>query len=369
MSIARAPVYTAILLRNRKSFREPPMLKRVIKYTLEVFVLYIFITMSAYAEKTDTVVLVNGNIVTGEVKSLEFGSLRYSTDSMGTVNIDWEDIVNVTSNQDLQIELSDGQRYFGQLASPDDRFSVRVKTASAVFDFTMMEIVRITPIETGEKFWQRLDGSFSLGIQTQKTSGVTTSNVAADISYRAREYLVGLRLNSSVTDQPIEGTSVRQTFQTNYQRFRGNRWFTDWFTGWEKNDELGIQSRFSVGGALGRYIVQTNRNQFSFTLGLQAAAEAFTGDDESTTNAEGRIEIRYLHRNLVPETSINFTTKIYPLLDDLSRFRAETDLSFRREFVEDLFFEVSVGHSYLSDPPIDSASTDYAVTTSLGYSF
>ena len=345
------------------------MLMRFIKLIVETIVLYVFITIPVHAEKTDIVVLANGNTVTGEVKSLEFGTLRYSTDSMGTVSIDWEDIVNVTSNQDLQIELSDGQRYFGQLTSPDDRFSVRVKTASSVFDFTITEIIRITPIETGENFWQRLDGSFSLGVQTQKSSGVTTSNVAADISYRTREYLVGLRLNSSVTDQPIEGTKARQTFQTNYQRFRDNRWFTDWFTGWEKNDELGIQSRISLGGAMGRYLVQTNRNQFSLTLGLQAAAEAFTGADDSTTNAEGRIEIRYLHRNLVPETSINFTTKIYPLLEDLSKYRAETDLSFKREFVEDLFFEVSVGHSYLSDPPVDSESSDYAVTTSLGYSF
>lgn len=345
------------------------MLKKDINNIVQTIVLYILITMPAYAEKTDIVVLVNGNIVTGEIKSLEFGTLRYSTDSMGTVKIDWEDIVNVTSNQDLQIELSDGQRYFGQLTAPEDRFSVRVKTASAEFDFTMTDIVRITPIETADKFWQRLDGSFSFGLQTQKSSEITTSNLAADISYRTREYLVGLRLNSSVTDQPIEGTKARQTFQANYQRFRGNRWFTDWFTGWERNDELGIQSRVSLGGALGRYFVQTNRNQFSLTLGLQAAAEAFTGEDESTTNAEGRIEIRYLHRNLLPETSVNFTTTIYPLLDDLRKYRAETDLSFRREFVEDLFFEVSVGHSYLSDPPVDSASTDYAVTTSLGYSF
>ncbi len=345
------------------------MLKKDINKILQTIVLYSVIAMPAYAEKTDIVVLANGNIVTGEVKSLEFGSLRYSTDSMGTVNIDWEDVVTVTSNQDLQVELTDGIRYYGHLTSPEDRFSVRIKTASAEFDFTMTEIIRITPIETAEKFWQRLDGSFSFGIQTQKSSSITTSNLAADINYRTREYLVGLRLNSSVTDQPIEGTRVRQTFQTNYQRFRGNRWFTDWFTGWEKNDELGIQSRVSLGGALGRYIVQTNKNQFSLTLGLQAAAEAFTGNEESTTNAEGRIEIRYLHRNLVPEASINFTTIIYPLLEDLSKYRAETDLSFKREFVEDLFFEVSVGHSYLSEPPVDSASIDYAVTTSLGYSF
>ena len=41
--------------------------------------------------RNDVVVLVNGNSVTGEIQSLEFGNLSYETDSMGTVDIDWEE--------------------------------------------------------------------------------------------------------------------------------------------------------------------------------------------------------------------------------------------------------------------------------------
>ena len=323
----------------------------------------------AHASKTDVVVLANGDAVTGEIKGLEFGSLRYSTDSMGTVNIDWEDITSVQSNQNLQIELTDGSRYFGSFLATEDASLVRVRTASQEVDIPAHRIVRVTPIDTNEKFWQNLDGSFSLGFQTQKSSEVTTSNVAADISHRTRKYLYGLKLTSTVTDQPTEETKARQSVEANFQRFRSNRWFTDWFTRWERNDELGINSRSAVGGALGRYLVQTNKNQFSLTAGMQAARTSFTGEDESTTEAEGRIEIRYLRRNLVPETSATFTTVIYPLIDDLSQFRAETDLSFKREFFSDLFLSLSVGHSYLSEPPADGASSDYSITTSLGYSF
>ncbi len=345
------------------------MQKRHIQVLLPIIILCGLAASPAYAVKTDIVVLVNGNAVTGEIKSLEFGSLRYSTDSMGTVSIDWEDIVSVTSNQNLQVEITDGRRFFGHLTTPEDRQTVRIKGAAKESDFPMADIVRITPIETDESFWQRLDGSVSLGFQNQKSSAVTTSNVAVDVSYRAREYLVGLQLSSTVTDQPTEETRARQSVQGNYQRFKANRWFTDWFSGWERNDELGINSRVSAGGALGRYFVQTNKNQFSVTLGLQAARETFTGVDDSTTNAEGRIEVRYLRRNLSPETTITFTSKIFPLLEDLGHVRAETDLIFKREFIADLFFEVSIGHSYLSDPPTDAASVDYAITTSLGYSF
>jgi len=324
---------------------------------------------NAYADRTDVVVLANGNAVTGEIKGLEFGSLRYSTDSMGTVSIDWEDIRSVRSDQNLQIEVTDGSRYFGYLLVPEDDSSIRVKTASQEISISSNQIVRITPIETNEKFWQNLDGTLSVGFQTQKSSEVTTSNVSADISHRARKYLVGLKLNSSVTDQPSETTKARQSIEGNFQRFRPNRWFTDWFTRWERNDELGIRARSAAGGAVGRYLLQTNKNQFSLTAGVQAARTSFIGDDESTTEAEGRIEIRYLRRNLVPETSITFTSLIYPLIEDLRKFRAETNLSLKREFISDLFFDLSIGQSYISDPPMGASSSDYSVVTSIGYSF
>ncbi len=55
----------------------------------------------AQAAKTDVVVLINGNVVTGEIKSLDFAELRYSTDSMGTASIEWEEIVSLTSDQSL----------------------------------------------------------------------------------------------------------------------------------------------------------------------------------------------------------------------------------------------------------------------------
>lgn len=323
----------------------------------------------ALAVKSDIVVLVNGNAVTGEVKSLEFGSLRYSTDSMGTVSIDWEDILSVSSQQDLQIELIEGTRYFGKLFPAGEPHHVRIVTASEEIVVESARIVRITPIDTGERFLERLDGSFSFGIQTQKSSQVTTSNLAADVSYRTRKFLFGTRLNSSVTDQPSEPTKARQSLGLNYQRFRQNRWYTEMFSAWEKNDELGIAARVSVGFGLGRYLTQTNKNQLSLAAGVQGARTNYTGADESATENEGRLELRYLRRRLTPEASLRFTSTVFPLLSDFSQYRAESDLSLRREVFEDLFLELGVGFSYISDPPTGAEKSDYTATTSIGYSF
>jgi hypothetical protein len=116
--------------------------------------------------------------------------------------------------------------------------------------------------------------------------------------------------------------------------------------------------------------VQNNRNQFSMTAGIVATRETFVGEEPSDTKPEGRIQVRYLHRNLEPDTSTSFTSNIYPLLEDFSQYRAETDLSFRREFIADLFFDLTLWHSYLSNPPPDAdGKVDYGITTSIGYSF
>jgi putative salt-induced outer membrane protein YdiY len=324
------------------------------------------VTMAA---KTDAVLLVNGNTITGEIKSLEFGVLRYSTDSMGTVSIDWEDIVSITTKQTLQVEESDGARHFGRLDSADDRFEIKVITLSGDVGLHTSQIVRMVPIDAEETFWERLDGSFSLGFDSEKSSNVSTLRTTADISYRTRRYLVGMQATLNNTTQSEDETRNRTNIRGNYQRFRGNRWFTDWFGGWERHDELGIQSRVSGGGALGRYLVQTNRNQLSLTGGLNITSTDFTGEDPSTETIEGRIQVRYLHRNLDPEANVTFTTNIFPLLEDLSQYRAESELIFRREFVEDLFFDVTLSHSYTTNPPSDAEKADYTLTTSIGYSW
>jgi len=321
------------------------------------------------ADKTDVVVLVNGNAITGEVKSLDFGSLKYSTDSMGTVQIDWEDIVAINSTQSLQVETVDGSRYFGGVQPGDEDYQIRIVTDSGTVPLAMRGVVRIVPIETDEGFWQRVDGSLSFGFNTQKGSEVSTLNLALDANYRTLTYLAGVTVNSSITDQPSEETSARQSVGLSYQRFRNNRWFTGWFATWETNDELGINSRVLAGGGLGRYVMQTNKNQLSLTAGLVATRETFIGDTDSTVNAEGLLQLKYLHRNLDPESFISLTTSVYPLLEDLSSYRAESDLSFRREFIDDLFFDVTLYRSYLSDPPEGAVGTDYGLTTSIGYSF
>lgn len=69
---------------------------------------------SAHArDKTDIVYLANGDRVTGEIIQLEHGKLRMSTDSMGTISIEWDNISRVESDFQFQFERADGTRITG----------------------------------------------------------------------------------------------------------------------------------------------------------------------------------------------------------------------------------------------------------------
>jgi hypothetical protein len=325
--------------------------------------------MTTLAARTDSVLLVNGNTVTGEIESLEFGDLEYGTDSMGTVHIDWEDIIAITTNRSLQVEVSNGTRFFGNLEGAQERYYLNVVTEHGPVEIAMSRIVRITPIETSKRFLKRVEGDFSLGFNSQKGSEVTTFNTSADIRYRTLDYLFGLKLNSSITDQPSEETQSRHTAGLNYQRFRANRWYTDWFGNWERNDQLGIESRFSLGGGLGRYVIQTNQNQFSVMTGLQGTREEFTGEDPGDTVGELRVQLRWLHRNLKPESSISFTTNYFPLIEELSTYRMESSFVWSREFFSDLDLMLDIYYTYQSQPPTDGSGTDHGVVWGLSYSW
>lgn len=106
----------------------------IIKYKhglgIQIFLLLmlIFFSQSAWAQKTDIVYLKNGDRITGEVKSMGRGKLELSTDHMGTLFIEWEQILQLTSNTSQAVELTNGQRFYGSLEKSEDENTVVVNT-------------------------------------------------------------------------------------------------------------------------------------------------------------------------------------------------------------------------------------------------
>ena len=94
----------------------------------------------ALAEKTDVVVMDNGNVIVGEIKKMVRGLLEFSVDDIsGRLQIEWEHVVRLTSKQQLDFELEDGTHYFGSLIESSADGELRIQTAAGEFEIICNE--------------------------------------------------------------------------------------------------------------------------------------------------------------------------------------------------------------------------------------
>jgi hypothetical protein len=329
----------------------------------------------AWAAKTDVVVLRNGDRVTGEVKELAYGQLKFSTDDMGTLYIEWDKVASLTSTQQLQLELADGRRLFGQApeaAVNAGALSLRgaapAGAATVPIEVPMSQVVRVVTIGSGD--WaQRLDASVSLGYSFSKASDTQVFNFAGAVGSRDRRRYWNVALDAQLTSQDGGRASQRAALVGTRERFMPDRFYREGAIEFTRNQELGLDLRSLVSLSFGRYLVQEQGREWRAGAGLAASAEqGADGRRRESLEAQFSTALRVFQFDS-PQVSLTASLSLLPSLSESGRVRGEGSLKLRRELVDDLFFDVSLFDSYDNRPSSGSQKNDWSVVTSLGYSF
>lgn len=338
----------------------------VARIALTTFLL--FFSTVAMAEKTDIVYLHNGDRLTGEVKSLFRGKLEFSTDHMGTVYIEWDDIEEIVSSTGQSVELVNGQRFYGPLNKSDNTDVLLVNTEQGTVGVQTIDVVGMYPVEAG--FWQRLDISASFGFSWDKGSSVGKYNIGVDAEYRDPRFITQAGFSTEVTTQEGQDDTTRANLNANHRVFKPNKRFTVYFGNIETNDELGIDLRTLVGAGYGWVPIRSNRNWFSIAGGLDINHEIpVDGKEETNLEAVGMLTYEY-YKYSNPERKFSTSLVVFPSITDFGRWRADFNTDFRLEFVDDLFWLLEFYASYDSEPiSIEASNIDYGVTSSLSYKF
>jgi hypothetical protein len=320
------------------------------------------------ADKTDVVYLMNGDRLTGEVKGLELGMLELKTDHMGTVYIEWEDIEEIVSSTGQAVELTNGQRFFGPLSKPENHDMVLVNTEQGTVSVSTADVVAMYPVESS--LWDRLDLYVDLGFSWDKGSAVGKYEVGVDAVYRDPRFISRGSFGTEITTQEGRDDTSRTTFDAQHMRFHPNNRFHALFGNLESNDELGIDLRMLVGAGYGTMPIRTQRSRLSIGAGLAVNHEIpVDGNEETNLEGVGMFTYDYF-RYSDPERSLTTNLFLFPSLSELGRWRANFTIDFRLELVSDFFWKLGAYASYDSDPiSVDASSSDYGISSSLGYSF
>lgn len=321
-------------------------------------------------DKTDVIVLRNGDHITGEILTLQFGQLQLSTNDMGTLEIEWDAIATIESQYFFDVEQIGGQRFYGVLGSTPNgrRVTVQGSTGEAI-EIAPELVTRIAKLES--TFWSRIDGSFSVGYNFTKSTEITVISGQFDTTYRSEKIIASLSADVNSSKSPEQGTLDRDQVGFTYQWLLANRNFWAGLVSLERNEELGIDGRIQLGGGFGRYVYQTPHSEISAFAGATVNREWVTGDENAQESAEGVLGGTWrIFKLNTPKQSLTSQLVFYPSITESGRYRGKADVSWRQEIIKDFFLNLSIYYDYDSQPPGDATvKDDYGVVTSLGYSF
>jgi hypothetical protein len=344
---------------------------RIAVIALAIFAALLPGTETVAAPKTDVIVLINGDHITGEIKSLERGMLSYSTDFVGTINVEWDKVAQLRSDQLLEVELLDGTRTVGRAAELDERGTMRLlpSNGSPVRSVPLDSTMRIAALDEG-RIRDRMDGYISFGWSAAAANDVSQVSLNAGLTYRDEVRLWDFTYEGSRSETETSAPSQSQTLAIEQLRFLRDEWFWTGGGNIASNDELGLDLRVLLEGGFGRYFYQTQHQEFLAALGIGLAHEEFD-DGQKQESWEGILLMSYdIYRFDTPEVDISTDLAIYPSLTISGRVRTDASIQMSYEIIDDLFYRLSLHHNYDSEPQsLNATTTDWSLVTSLGYSF
>ena len=322
------------------------------------------------APKTDIVIFKNGDRLTGEVKSLQRGRLSLNTDATGTISIEWEKISNVISNQYIQVELSSGTRFFGNLATTQETSHVLVNTAYGPQMLDNERVIIMSPIDT-QSVVSALDIDLTIGYNFAKAGGVKQAMFGVDADYRTLKRIYSVSVSHTTNDSNDQETSTRSNFGVEYKRLWQNRWYVSGNLNLDQNDELGLNLRSSIGASGGRFFIQSNSMLLDLQAGLQFSRENLILDPVDVDSIEAMFAAQWdWFRFDAPELDWSTNFQVFPNLTDWGRVRMTFDTGLKWEVINDLKLGFEFYSTFDNQSQSDlGASSDYGVNTTVTYEF
>jgi hypothetical protein len=343
---------------------------RIFRVSIILLITTLFVHQLAIAQKIDTIVHINGNILKGDLKKLIYGVATWKMDGMGTINLEEVKINTIKSPKMFEIKMKNGFIYFGSFdTSGIDRKAYIVMTNGREL-VDISEIVEIYPIK--RNFWMRTSGNFSLGLNYSKGSAVTTVTFSGNLSYRKKRSYWDFAWDDNNTFQADTLSSSKADVSLAWQRLLKNHWSAQVAVSMAQNSELGTKRRTGIALIGIRDISYNNWNRFYAGAGLSVNNEVPYGDAEVTNDLLGVVTLVWkVYKYTAPKIWVDANVAYLPYFTDPGRHRVSINLNPQVSVIgDDLKVGFTSYYAFDSKPSGDAASSDdYGINLTITYSF
>jgi hypothetical protein len=331
----------------------------------------------ASGQKTDTLQIRNGGLVIGEVESLFQGILRYSTDAMGTVEVEWDKVEYLVSDKTFEWELGNvGGRVFRGDEGRRIMFGwaergPRPGTAVVIRDTVSLE--RVVGLRRFDERWlDRTDGYIEIGGTLAKANDARTIDVASQARYEGALWSISLSYSAYYQRFGEEDQQTRNTLKGSTSRRVSTRWRGAFDTSTEQNRALSLDLRAQGSVGMLNDLVRAPGRYVQFGAGVNANREEYSDSLGTTTNSLELSLAGNLRRYRFNSPEIDFTVQpvLYRSLTESGRTRFKLDSRLSYELFSDFYVGFRFEGSYDTNPPAeDVEKLDYTLALSLGWSW
>jgi hypothetical protein len=327
-------------------------------------------------EKTDVLVMKNGDRMTCQVKGLSGGVLYVSFDYIdGTTSLQWSKVSHLESNQLFIVKTEDGSVYTGRLNTPETPAGQPVKiqvveTPEHEVELERTQIVKMA--ETSDKFLQRLNGEISSGIIYSKGNQSAQYNIGSDLAYVRERWNAAANFSSSLSSSTGTNISTRNDLQLGVSRLlRWDNYFYAGLGNFLQSSVQGIKVQTTLGGGIGRYLKNTNNATISVLGGL--AWQSTVYDPSITPLGQQNLGAAVIAAEVklfkFSKTNLNISGTVLPALSQPGRVHFNTNASYYVKLFSNLKWNVSFYGNWDNQPPANFSGSDYGSSSGLSWTF
>jgi heat shock protein HspQ len=338
------------------------MKKRIQLLLTSAFFVYFLVDIQA---QRDSMILSNGDIIVGEIKSMDKGVLIIETDySEDDFTLKWVEVKEVYSQTRFLITLHDGRRMNSILTTTKSGTLVIENEIGELEEINILDLVFLQELEN--KFWSRVDASIDAGVNFNKANHLRQINVSSTLGYLTEAWGVDFYFTYSGSSQDSVSSTIRKEAGGNYRYFLKEDWYILPEATYLSNTEQALESRITAKFGVGRYINHTNQSYWGLIGGLSYNEENFTNatPHRNSVEAYAGSELNFFDTG---DLSLFSTLYIYPSLTEKGRVRTDFNLDIKYEFYSDFYIKGNVDFNYDNQPAVVGNESDYVFGFAVGW--
>jgi hypothetical protein len=328
-------------------------------------------------DKSDVLVMKNGDRLTCEIKGLDEGVLYVSLDYiLGTSELQWSKVANIESKQLFIVRTADGSVYTGTLSTAEsaEKRPVKIDVAESPEKHAVLRRSQIVKIgETSDKFWQRFSGSLDSGIIYSKGNETTQYDLGAELEYLRERWSAEANYNSTLSSSSGDSSAATRN-QVNFSAEHLLPWKNYFYTGlgsFLQSSEQDIHLQTNIGGGIGRYLKNTNHASISLIGGFawQNTDYNHAHFDVPRQNVGAGLLAAEVKLFRFDKTNLSVRATAFPALTNPGRIFFNLNAAYYIKITGDLSWNFSVYGNWDNQPPDHFSGADYGTSSGLSYSF